>query len=338
MRCSITLIWRVLHGERALLEVHSDPLVHRLAADGQGGAPRHAQDARLSALPANRSDADGAERFVAWFEPDHFILERAAPFFVDRFRGLAWSILTPIGSLHWDRESAACRPAARQRSDAPDGDALRGRLARLLRKHLQPGARQSRPRCAARCRRNTGTTCRRPQAIPRAGPRSPGRALREMIEREAARPRKRDPDEGRRRHGASRTPQALAELNRMIAASGPLVPGADPGRAGRGPAAAPRSPSSASSRATRRTSRAGPSSARPVSSSTGAGGGRHRPRRGLCHQRGEAFQIRAARQAPHPPEADRRRGEALSLVADEASSISWRRGSWWRWAPPRPWR
>ena len=38
------------------------------------------------------------ERFVAWFEPDHHILDATADFFVDRFRSLDWTILTPDGS------------------------------------------------------------------------------------------------------------------------------------------------------------------------------------------------------------------------------------------------
>ena len=48
-------------------------------------------------------------------------------------------------------------------------------------------------------------------------------------------------------------------------------------------------------------------------------GGRDRPLPGLSHQCGEALQIRAARQAPHPCEADRRRGEALPALADEGA-------------------
>ena len=42
--------------------------------------------------------------------------------------------------------------------------------------------------------------------------------------------------------------------------------------------------------------------------------GRDRSRRDLCHQRGQAFQIRAARQAAHPPEARQRRDRGLPLV------------------------
>ena len=45
------LVWRVLNGERDLLEVASDPLVHRHRSHGALRAARPAQDARLRALP-----------------------------------------------------------------------------------------------------------------------------------------------------------------------------------------------------------------------------------------------------------------------------------------------
>ena len=65
-------------------------------------------------------DEDG-ERYVAWFEPEHDILERIAPFFAGRFPSMRWSILTPLGSLHWDGERAElaarrCRRARRRRA------------------------------------------------------------------------------------------------------------------------------------------------------------------------------------------------------------------------------
>jgi DNA polymerase len=34
-------------------------------------------------------------RFVAWFEPEHFIVERTAPFFARRFADMDWMIVTP---------------------------------------------------------------------------------------------------------------------------------------------------------------------------------------------------------------------------------------------------
>lgn len=61
--------------------------------------------------------------FVAWFEPEHFILERAAAFFTGRFAAMCWSILTPHGSLHWDGETLRHGPAA-SRAEIPDDDRM----------------------------------------------------------------------------------------------------------------------------------------------------------------------------------------------------------------------
>lgn len=45
-------------------------------------------------------DGDGPLH-VAWFEPQHFITQAAAPFFVHRFANMRWAILTPHCSLRW---------------------------------------------------------------------------------------------------------------------------------------------------------------------------------------------------------------------------------------------
>ena len=62
-------------------------------------------------------------RYIAWFTPAHFILERVAPFFSHRFTSMCWSILTPDGSIHWNREELAFGPAV-DRSSAPATDEL----------------------------------------------------------------------------------------------------------------------------------------------------------------------------------------------------------------------
>jgi probable DNA metabolism protein len=112
------LIWRVQHGERALLDVASDPLVHRLLRLRQAvHRDRHKMHAFL------RFRAVGEDRYVAWYEPEHFILEAAAPFFVERFASLLWAIVTPIGSLHWDRETLRVGEPGR-RADVPADDAF----------------------------------------------------------------------------------------------------------------------------------------------------------------------------------------------------------------------
>ena len=69
------------------------------------------------------SGADENGPFIAWFEPEHFILERAAIFFTGRFAGMIWSIMTPQGSLHWDGATLQLGPAA-SKADAPDTDAM----------------------------------------------------------------------------------------------------------------------------------------------------------------------------------------------------------------------
>lgn len=59
---------------------------------------------------------------VAWFEPDHHIVDAVAPFFVRRFAGMRFVILTPQRSLRWDGQALQVGPGA-QRADAPAADA-----------------------------------------------------------------------------------------------------------------------------------------------------------------------------------------------------------------------
>lgn len=65
--------------------------------------------------------ADDRPHFVAWFEPDHHIVDATAPFFMRRFAGQSWSILTPERCAHWDGEILSFTPGV-PRSQAPAGD------------------------------------------------------------------------------------------------------------------------------------------------------------------------------------------------------------------------
>lgn len=132
------LAWRILHGERTLLEIATDADVHRAHALAQAvRRDTHKMKAfvrfrslRLDAeqdTDANTcADAPEAarfdERFIAWYQPEHFILERIAPFFRDRFRGMHWTIVTPEGRVTWDGHALRLGPGG-QRSDVPDADA-----------------------------------------------------------------------------------------------------------------------------------------------------------------------------------------------------------------------
>ena len=70
-----------------------------------------------------RIEDDGDEHFIAWFEPEHYIVRRNASFFVRRFAGMRWSILTPQLSIYWDKDKLLEGPAARK-EDAPSEDAI----------------------------------------------------------------------------------------------------------------------------------------------------------------------------------------------------------------------
>ncbi|WP_343717878.1 UdgX family uracil-DNA binding protein, partial [Inquilinus sp.] len=97
------------------------PLARRM--ERMAGAVDRDEHRMTAFLRFRRIEAEDGERFVAWFEPEHHILRRAAPFFIGRFAAMRWSILTPDGSLHWDGTGLAIGPAMR-RADAPDEDAL----------------------------------------------------------------------------------------------------------------------------------------------------------------------------------------------------------------------
>ena len=64
----------------------------------------------------------GAPMHVAWFEPEHHIVEATAPFFARRFTTMHWAILTPLRSVRWDGERLVLGPPAR-RDQAPPADA-----------------------------------------------------------------------------------------------------------------------------------------------------------------------------------------------------------------------
>jgi uracil-DNA glycosylase len=70
-----------------------------------------------------RVEQDGDEHYIAWFEPEHHIVRHNAAFFVRRFTGMQWSILTPQLSIHWDMDRLHEGPAAR-REDAPTEDSI----------------------------------------------------------------------------------------------------------------------------------------------------------------------------------------------------------------------
>ncbi len=224
------LVWRVLNGERHLLEVQSDPLVHRLQLMARSvRRDIHKMHAFLRFRETH--DPDGTERFVAWFEPEHHILDAAVPFFVERFRGMVWSILTPQGARHWDRETLVEGPPA-HKADAPDSDAFEAAWKSYYESIFNP-ARVNPAAMRQHMPKKYWRNLPEAAAISDLVREAPNRA-REMIEREAAMPTKRDPKKAVAAM-ADQEPKSLRALNALIAASEPLTPGADHAVLGEGP-------------------------------------------------------------------------------------------------------
>lgn len=228
------LVWRVAEGERRLLETPSDPLVHRLEAMAKAVArDLHKMHAFLRFRRVET--ADGGERFFAWFEPEHFIVERAAEFFIDRFRAMDWTIVTPVGSLHWDRETLTSGPPG-SRAEAPAGDAVEAGWLAYYESIFNP-ARVNPVAMRAEMPKKYWRNMPEAKSIPALIQTAPSR-VREMIEKEASMPLKRNPEKAIAAM-AEQEPASLAELNRLIAEAGPLVPGATQAVLGEGPLGAP---------------------------------------------------------------------------------------------------
>lgn len=115
------MLWRITHGEHALMQVATDPDVVRLAAMAK--AVRRDAHKMHAFLRFRQVETEQGIRHVAWFEPDHHIEEAEAGFFVRRFAGLRWSIVTPKRSVHWDGQQIAFGPGG-WRADVPPDDAV----------------------------------------------------------------------------------------------------------------------------------------------------------------------------------------------------------------------
>jgi probable DNA metabolism protein len=115
------VLWRLTHGEHELLALVVDPDVHALARMDK--AIRHDVHKMRAFVRFRVVEHGGGPWYVAWFEPEHRIVELNAPFFVDRFAQMRWSILTPDRCAHWDGTELAFT-AGVPKSEAPGEDAI----------------------------------------------------------------------------------------------------------------------------------------------------------------------------------------------------------------------
>lgn len=114
------MLWRLNQGEPQLLTAATDEDVvqfQRLAKTV------HREMHKMRAFVRFRevSTDEGTPWFVAWFEPEHAIVELNADFFVERFASLRWSILTPDRCAHWDGQIVRFTPGV-TRDQAAAGD------------------------------------------------------------------------------------------------------------------------------------------------------------------------------------------------------------------------
>ena len=115
------LIWRAHRGEKHLLDLATDAEVQAVQRLAQS-VRRDTHKMRAFVRFREVAEPEGT-RYVSWFEPDHYIVEANAAFFVRRFATMTWSILTPYRSAHWNGEAVSFGPGA-LKSEVPDDDAL----------------------------------------------------------------------------------------------------------------------------------------------------------------------------------------------------------------------
>ncbi len=114
------LLWR-LRKNHDLLDIATDPDVAQVTAMAK--AVRRDEHKMHAFVRFREVGREQKSHFVAWFEPQHHIVELAAPFFAGRFADMPWSILTPDACAHWDGFAVSITPGV-SKAEAPTQDRL----------------------------------------------------------------------------------------------------------------------------------------------------------------------------------------------------------------------
>jgi DNA polymerase len=116
------LLWRATRGGEAnLLDNPADPDLHQVQAWAHAVAH---EVHKMHAFVRFRRCGEGAEsHYVAWYEPRHSILRRAAPFFVERFAAMRWALVTPQEAAQWDKATLSFTAGPHPRPDMPEDGA-----------------------------------------------------------------------------------------------------------------------------------------------------------------------------------------------------------------------
>src|SRR6185436_15105926 len=105
------LLWRLTR-DKSLLEVATDADVQK--AEALAKAVRRDKHKMTAFVRFREVTSDAGSVWIAWFEPEHHIVEATAPFFMRRFASMKWAILTPERSVHWNGEQLAFGPGGRR--------------------------------------------------------------------------------------------------------------------------------------------------------------------------------------------------------------------------------
>ena len=144
-----------------LLEAATDPDVAKVAAMARAvRRDRHKMQASIRFREIGREQTS---HFVAWFEPEHHIVEATAPFFASRFADMPWSILTPDLCAHWDGHEVVVTPGVSQTEPPSEG-----RLEETWRRHYAEIFNPARLKVKAMptaMPKKYGGTCPRPRSL-----------------------------------------------------------------------------------------------------------------------------------------------------------------------------
>jgi uracil-DNA glycosylase len=114
------LLWRLQHEPT----LRHDPLDADMIALRQMARGVQHEIHKMRAFVRFRrvQEQAGPTVHVAWFEPEHHIVEANAPWFSRRFANMRWAILTPHRCVEWDGSQLHFRGGA-SRDHAPPADA-----------------------------------------------------------------------------------------------------------------------------------------------------------------------------------------------------------------------
>ncbi|MDM0014237.1 DUF4130 domain-containing protein [Variovorax sp. J22P168] len=114
------LLWRLVHEpglQRNPLDADRLQALH-LAQAVRRDMQKMKNLAQFDTVDGSAADEDAFQ--LAWFDPEHHIVEAMAPFFLRRLSPMHWALLTPERSVRWDGQLLEFGPGV------PDGDGLVG--------------------------------------------------------------------------------------------------------------------------------------------------------------------------------------------------------------------